>query len=454
MKKIIFLIASLIIICSCSEAPMEKGLKIVENDNQYFYYNGHKTLLLGGSNEDNLFQNRELWPEIDSMAEVGGNYLRCTMSSRDSGNIWAFRKEANGLYNLRKFNPEYWNRLDGFIRYCSDRDVIVQIEVWATFDFHKEFWQDNPFNPKNNRNYDEFRSKLDSEFSAHPAARINDFYRSVPSQLCTPVLLGYQQAFVDKLLSHSLKYDNVLYCIDNETSANSDWAKFWALYIKDKALYDYNKTVYVTEMWDPWDLSHPLHAESFFNPEIFDFVEISQNNHNSDYQHWLNGIKQIEDLKKRDCFRPVTNIKVYGADGGRHQTTNNAIESYVRNVLMGAASTRFHRPTSGLGWGQIPSSVIKSIRLLEAECDLLNGEPDTNGLSDIANEIYLRKLDRGEKVWFIPGQSILNISGNTTIDDFAVLDILSAQWVNAEDVLQQKDDMIRPNKDYIILLKK
>jgi len=48
-------------------------------------------------------------------------------------------------------------------------------------------------------------------------------------------LLGFQQKFVDKLLSYSLQFDNVLYCMDNETSVTSEWGKFWATYIKKRA---------------------------------------------------------------------------------------------------------------------------------------------------------------------------------------------------------------------------
>ncbi len=455
MRNLIYLLSILFAFCiltGCNNEIEIEGISISPNENGYFLYNGEKVLLLGGSNEDNPFQTSSIWPEIDSMASVGGNYIRCTMSSRDSGNVWAFKQEEDGLYNLRVFNPEYWKRFDDFLSYCSERDVIVQIEVWATFDFHNEVWQINPYNPRNNKNYNELRSKLDSEFSDHPAVRMNDFFRSVPSQLCTPVLLGYQQAFVDKLLSVSLKYNNVLYCMDNETSANSDWAKFWAIYIKDKAKYDYDKEVYVTEMWDPWNLEHPLHSESFFNPEVFDFVEISQNNHNSDYKHWFDGIQQFKRLEQRDCLRHVTNIKVYGADGGKHQTTNNAIECYVRNVLMGCASTRFHRPTSGLGWSPISKNVIKSIRMLEAECELLEGRPDTTNYSEFGNEMYVRNLKAGQYVLFIPEKGKVKFSEKISPLDIQVLNVLQAKWVDMDNILKLEDEYINTEEDYLIIL--
>ena len=33
---------------------------------------------------------------------------------------------------------------------CNAGEIVVQIELWDRFDFAREPWQDNPFNPKNN----------------------------------------------------------------------------------------------------------------------------------------------------------------------------------------------------------------------------------------------------------------------------------------------------------------
>ena len=51
----------------------------------YWQYQGKPVLLLGGSREDNLFQIPDLEAHLDLLASVGGNYIRCTMSSRDEG---------------------------------------------------------------------------------------------------------------------------------------------------------------------------------------------------------------------------------------------------------------------------------------------------------------------------------------------------------------------------------
>ena len=48
----------------------------------YWQYKGAPVLLLGGSVEDNLFQIADIEPHLDLLQSVGGNYVRCTMSSR------------------------------------------------------------------------------------------------------------------------------------------------------------------------------------------------------------------------------------------------------------------------------------------------------------------------------------------------------------------------------------
>lgn len=244
-----------------------QGIQPSDKFPQYWSYQGKETLLLGGSIEDNLFQIDSLDEHLDLLLACGGNYVRNTMSSRDTGNVWPFYLDEDGKYDLNRFNDEYWDRFSHFLEATKARNIIVQIEVWATFDFYREPWQSNPFNPKNNKNYNEARTKLAVDIPTHPVFTGNNFFRSVPSQMHLTPVLWYQKLFVDKLLSYSLNYDHVLYCMDNETSVTSDWAKFWAQYIKKQAFLQ-DKKVETTEMWDPHNLDHPAHFETFDHPEF------------------------------------------------------------------------------------------------------------------------------------------------------------------------------------------
>jgi hypothetical protein len=76
----------------------------------YFWqYHGRPLLLLGGSDDDDLFQWDEpaLRAQLDLLHAAGGNYVRNTMSSRDAGNVQPFARAADGRYDLDRWNPEY-----------------------------------------------------------------------------------------------------------------------------------------------------------------------------------------------------------------------------------------------------------------------------------------------------------------------------------------------------------
>ncbi|MBD3274865.1 MAG: hypothetical protein GF372_06110 [Candidatus Marinimicrobia bacterium] len=448
--KSVNIIVSLILVFSVQTLfGQSSTITISDEYPQYWEYNGEPTVLLGGSVEDNLFQIEEITKELKLLQYVGGNYVRNTMSSRDEGNVWPFAKNGDGNYNLNQWNQEYWRRFENFLKETSKRDIIVQIEIWATFDFYRDNWDVNPYNPKNNVNYGVQRSKLPLKVDSHPVYTENNFFRSVPSKMNLAPVLWYQKLFVDKILSYSLDYGNVLYCMDNETSVTSDWGKFWANYIQKQAKLQ-GKTVQTTEMWDAHDLSHPMHFETFDNPEIFTFVDISQNNHQSGQNHWDNGLKQIEYLKSMGYLRPVNNVKIYGDDEGRHQTTRNAIESFIRNVLFGSASARFHRPTSGQGLNQIAQNTIRSMRNVIDETDFYNAQPHNDLLSDRSeNEAFCRAIPGEEYIVYFPngGEVTLDTAGMSGRKEVRWLLVLHSKWAETERVRVGGDVQLRPPDD-------
>src|SRR5690606_34993163 len=52
---------------------------------KYWQYKGEPVLLLGGTDDDNLFQMENLEAHLDELKASGGNFIRNTLSSRDSG---------------------------------------------------------------------------------------------------------------------------------------------------------------------------------------------------------------------------------------------------------------------------------------------------------------------------------------------------------------------------------
>lgn len=110
-----------------------EAIDIYPENPRYWAYKGDPVLLIGGSVEDNLFQIPDLAAHLDLLASVGGNYVRNTMSSRDPGNVWPFKKVGE-RYGLEQWDETYWQRFEDFLRLTAEREIFVQIEVWATFD--------------------------------------------------------------------------------------------------------------------------------------------------------------------------------------------------------------------------------------------------------------------------------------------------------------------------------
>lgn len=341
----------------------------------YWQYKGRPVLLLGGSVQDNLFQIEQVEEHLDLLASVGGNYVRCTMSSRDPGDAWPFAQDpATGLYDLAQPGEEYWRRFSRFVELTGQRDIVMQIEVWDRFDFARAPWNDNPFNPKNNSNYSADESGLKERIDTHPGRRESDFFHSVPALQNNQTVLRYQQAFVERLLEETLGHGHILYCMDNETNDDPEWGWYWARFVRERAAAA-GVEVQLTEMWDAWDLSNPQHANTIDHPELFSFVDFSQNNHQQSETHYLNFQTQRQRIIDSGHIRPINIVKTYGANTGNHGTSRNGQESFWRHLLGGAASARFHRPPSGHGLDTIAQANIRSARMLTDRIDIFNSRP-------------------------------------------------------------------------------
>lgn len=240
-KPRIVLIVVCTLLCACLRADAGDAKDEVANANRirlyagnqrYWQYEGKPVLLLGGSGDDNLFQwtGSRLTDHLDLLVSVGGNYLRNTMSDRDEGDAYPFKELPNGKYDLNQRNDEYWNRFEALLKLTSEREIIIQIEVWDRFDYtdHGRFesWNHSPYNPANNINYTPDKSGLATAYPKHhPGADKQPFFHTIPKMDDNLVLRTYQEAFVDKMLSHSLRYGNVLYCMNNETSTSPAWGQ-------------------------------------------------------------------------------------------------------------------------------------------------------------------------------------------------------------------------------------
>lgn len=373
----------------------------------YWSYHGQPVVLLGGSDDDNLFQwpQEKLLAQLNRIAAAGGNVVRNTMSDRkDAGwEIYPFDLREDGKYDLQQWNPEYWQRFEFFLQQTKNREIFVQIEIWDRFDYTdvggSNRWQIHPFNPANNITYTSQETGLEQKYPDHPGANKQPFFFSTPGQRNIQPLLKVQEAFVHKLLDIALRYDHVLYCIDNETQAEPAWGRHWAELVRRRA-NDCGVKVCITQMWDDWDLSASRHKQTFDHPELYDYVDVSQNNHNQGRKHWDNLAYVREYLSSRP--RPMNTTKTYGADGNKFgHTDQDAIERFWRHLLGGAASVRFHRPDSGLGINDKAVACLKAARRMTASVPVWNLTPATDRLVDCQpNECYAAATENDSTVVF------------------------------------------------------
>ncbi len=420
---------------STAWADESERIRPYQANSRYWEYKGRPVILLGGSKDDNLFQVPDVKQHLDLMKEVGANYIRNTMSDRlDQGfEVHPFQQRANGKFDLERWNGEYWKRFENMLQWTAERDIIVQIELWDKWDMYADGWTRNPWNPANNVSYTHDDTRLASAY-ARPTYRDgtshgkpHDFFLTVPALNDDRIVLWYQQRFVDKVLSYSLRCDHVLYCISNEIHPQypPQWGWYWADYLRKRASAA-ERGIEVTEMYWTLDLKAQQHRASLDRPDVYSFFEASQNSGVLDpEEHWRDLQFVYQYLSSQP--RPINNTKIYGADGGAvwAGTTRNAQEKFWRNIIGGSASSRFHRPATGLGLSDPAKVHIKSLRMLTDAMEVFTCEPRNDLLDDrSANEAYcLAEVGRKYAVYFPDG-------GEVELDVSAVRGSLQVHWLD------------------------
>ncbi|WP_297088123.1 DUF6298 domain-containing protein [uncultured Draconibacterium sp.] len=417
-----------------------QGIKVYSENPWYWEYHDKPVVLKGGSDDDNLFQwtGEQLTDHLDLLQSATGNYVRNSMSDRDEGNVYAFKKIGDGKYDLNQWNDEYWDRLTFFLEETSKRNIIVQLTLWDHFDISSSSrWKRHPWNPVCNVNME----------SGSWKGR-EDFYSTVDRNAQDE--MTYQLKFIDKLLSISLKYDNVLYNINNESSESEAWENFWAAHVKNAAK-NAGKEVAVTNM-QLSAVNAVRHVMS--KGDIFDFVDISQNNQDSKGArgpaHWdyLMFLRQ-----KIASFGPIpmNNVKMYGASDGSTNysagTETEAIDRFWRNIFGGCASARFHRPSVptklwGSGVNERVQTNLKAMDMLLEKLDIFNCAPHNDLLSPRVSvpsmmEAYATaNIGHQYAIYFPQGRYKIDLDPWVYADKLKLqwLDINSLKWSEPETV--------------------
>jgi hypothetical protein len=439
-----------------SEAEEDGSIKPYSENPWYWEYQGEPILLRGATDDDNLFQwtGQELTDHLDLLASVGGNYVRNTMSDRETGNAYAFTEIEDGVYDLDQWNDEYWDRLEFFLEETMKRGLIVQLTLWDQFDLHSE----HPWLSNTNIDADpssEGAQTANEEDVFHEFSR-TDFYRSVEDE--HESFLHYQQKYIDRLLSYTLSYGHVLYNINNESSEGEIWENYWAQYI-NQAGQEAGRDVYVTSMqFDP--TNSVRHVMTY--PDIYGFFEISQNNQDSrgarGHGHWENIMYwRMKIASHADGPKPMNNEKVYGGGDGVNNysagTESEAINRFWRNIFAGTAASRFHRPTDrdntanprtwGSGLNERVQTNLKAMDMLLEELDIFSASPHNDLLihavaaTPASMEAYaLANIGKQYAVYFPQGRFMVNL------DPWVYADRVEVRWLDIDQLSWSEPEIV------------
>jgi len=417
--------------------PDPNRIRPYEKNPRYWQYRGKPVLLLGGSKTDHIFLLEDLETHLDEIAAAGGNYVRCTMSQREGLDLKPYLLLEGNRFDLNRWNPTYWERFSRCLRWCREREIIIQIEVWDRFDFSQEHWKTGPWNPDNNSNYTREESGLASSYPAPAWRDRQPFFHTIPGMARYrkqyDVVRRFQEEFVSRMLSYSLKYDNVLYCMNNETSTPPRWGRYWMKFIEEKAAGQGTR-VCVTDMFDDgWkpELSSKL-RQAIDDPESYPFIDISQvNSRNFNQAHWDRFLWVVNQLKTAP--RPLNHTKIY-SDGNTSWgsgTPRDGLERFWRNLIGGAASCRFHRPGGGIGLNQLAKNCIRAARRAESLVKFWDIEPRMDLLENREeDEAYLAaRVGEAYLLYFTDGGSVdLDLRKWSRPFQLRWIDIQTGQW--------------------------
>lgn len=417
-------------------------IKPYTNNLWYWQYRGEPVLLIGGTDDDNLFQwtGKKLTDHLDLLVSVGGNYVRNTMSDRDEGNVYAFGEVSEGKYDLDQWNAAYWNRLQFFLDETSKRGVIAQLTLWDQFDLGGSRWTKHPWNPENNINLEPGSWNGREDFNATVAKNDKEGLR-------------YQEQFVRKIVEMSLASGNVLFNINNESSEGAVWENYWAQYVKQLA-EEQGKEAHVTSMQiDP--SSSLRHCQTY--QDLYSFIDISQNNQDSrggrGQGHWDNIMYWRQKIASYGPM-PMNNEKVYGSGAGPNYsagTENEAMHRFWRNIFAGCASSRFHRPAEPRAWGsglnERVQTNLKAMRMLLDELDIFSCSPHNDllshlGLVSTTTEAYATaNIGQQYAVYFPSGRFTVDI------DPWIYVDRLSLRWLDIDQLAWSDSEVIEVQWD-------
>ena len=224
MKRIATLV---LLFLATSAAFAREPLKLDPVNPHYFLFRGKPAVLVTSGEHYGAVLNLDFnyVPYLDELArnhlnltrtftgvyrEVPGNFsIDHNTLAPQPGRFLGPWIEADGKFDLTKWNPNYFARLKDFLQEASKRGIVVELNLFCPF-YDDSMWNVSPMNAKNNVN------------------GIGNMARTEVYTLKHPDLLKIQDALVRKMVGETRGFDDLYFEICNEPyfgGVTLDWQR-------------------------------------------------------------------------------------------------------------------------------------------------------------------------------------------------------------------------------------
>jgi hypothetical protein len=143
-----------------------------------------------------------------------------------------WKQQRQGVFDLTRWDERFFAAFRDFLGRCAERGIVVQLELWdrpGLSHWHPTRWPAHPMNPDHNVNYGtDVLPGGDGGGDIVFGRQL--FYATARGD--NSALLAHQEAYIEKLLREAGPYPNVIYCIENESTAGIEWDAMWAEYVR------------------------------------------------------------------------------------------------------------------------------------------------------------------------------------------------------------------------------
>lgn len=398
-------------------------LTVFEANPHYLAVDDHPVFLIGASHPGGWrplgYLDRPLTADIDRLGElvddIGSPHVRGLLrllpyTHGGALQPWVYDPNA-GVYDLDSFDPAWERRLRRYLDAAAAHGHVVSLELWDDWSITRGTggaadpagetpWDEHPFNPDNNRNYDE--DALPRETSACDAP----FYATVFGDDRAVPVLARQRRYVAYLVACTDEYENVVYTVSNESRATLAWSRYWATFVGETAEQDH----LVAEMpstdrdQGQGECDPELSPSTLFDDDQYDYVDCSQALSAHSFGSAVHDIvakttdrvRSYDDQMERSgSVKPLVVSKEYTNDepDGRPVVWSK--------FVSGAASARFHR-SQPERWDQTEATTdfqfdtIEALGTFVAETGFWHQSPDRTVVQDApADAVTVARSDPG-----------------------------------------------------------